>query len=246
MVEALAGLLLVVGEIENEAGMHVLEDAVPFRTRQLVDGVDGALGVVGTQCAPARQQRGRQVGDRAAGGEAELLARLLEIPGLERLHAEHEMRIAVVAVELDHPIREPRRFVDVAVGEHGVEGEFEQLRIALIGAQSRPVIDRGGIGIALQIGLARREVIAGWRDTGRVARSWRLRRQGLGEGPADGGCDHGDGTERRYFHGDLLSKKWARSISAMPNTAIPKTMDPHGSGSGHQAICGEWPPDFQE
>ena len=37
---ALAGFLLVVGKIEDEAGMHILEDRIPVRARQLVHRID--------------------------------------------------------------------------------------------------------------------------------------------------------------------------------------------------------------
>ena len=122
MLEPLRRVLLVVGEVEDQAGMHVLEDAVPFGARELVDGVDGALGVVGAEGAPGAEQRRREIGHRSLGGLAELRAGFLVVLGLERLHAEHEVGVAVVAIELDQAIGEPRRFIDVAVGEHGVEG----------------------------------------------------------------------------------------------------------------------------
>ena len=57
--------------------MHVLEDAVPLGARKLVDGVDGALRVIGAELAPGREQSRGEVGDRSAGRLAESEGRLL-------------------------------------------------------------------------------------------------------------------------------------------------------------------------
>ena len=43
MLEALAGFVLVAGEVEDQAGMQVLEDRVPVRPAELVDRRDRAL-----------------------------------------------------------------------------------------------------------------------------------------------------------------------------------------------------------
>ena len=54
-LKAGAGILFLVREFEDHAGMQVLEDRIPFRTRQLVDIGDRRFGVAGAVAGPARQ-----------------------------------------------------------------------------------------------------------------------------------------------------------------------------------------------
>ena len=53
-LETLAGFLLVAGEIEDQAGMQILEQRVPVGALQLVDRLDRGLGVAGAVAAPRR------------------------------------------------------------------------------------------------------------------------------------------------------------------------------------------------
>ena len=113
-VEALAGLLLVAGEIEDQAGMQVLEQRVPVGALQLVDRLDGALGVAGAVARPGGEQRGGEIGDRPAHRlrrDSACASGVFLL--LERAHAEHQPGDAVVLVELDAPARRagppPRR-----------------------------------------------------------------------------------------------------------------------------------------
>ena len=54
-LKARAGILFLVREFEDHAGVQVLEDRIPFRTGQLVDVGDRRLGVAGAVAGPARQ-----------------------------------------------------------------------------------------------------------------------------------------------------------------------------------------------
>ena len=46
---------------------------------------------------------------------------------LERVHADHQARDAVVLVELDDPFGELDRFLDVALRQHRQEGTLQKL-----------------------------------------------------------------------------------------------------------------------
>ena len=50
--------------------------------------------------------------------------------------------------------------VDIAIGEHGIEGELEKLVVARIGFQRRAVIGGGGGGVATHARMSRRKIIA--------------------------------------------------------------------------------------
>src|SRR5438445_737586 len=65
-LEALAGLLSVAREIEDQAGMKVLEKRVPIGPSQPIDGIDRRARFVGTEERPCRQQGGGEIGDWAA------------------------------------------------------------------------------------------------------------------------------------------------------------------------------------
>ena len=52
---ALAGVLLVVGKVEDEAGMQILEDRIPVRAGQFVHRIDRAARVARTGERPGRQ-----------------------------------------------------------------------------------------------------------------------------------------------------------------------------------------------
>ena len=68
--------------------MQVLEERVPFGALQLVDGFDGALGVVRAIARPGGEQRGGKVGDRAAHRLRKILLGKRILLLLERTHAE--------------------------------------------------------------------------------------------------------------------------------------------------------------
>ena len=140
--------------------MQILEDGVPVGPGELVDGFDRALGVVGAIKAPPAEQSRRQVGDRTLGGLRELGSRRLVLLLLEGAHAQDQAGIAVGLVELQKPFGDPRRFVDLAIGHDGVEGELGQVGIARIKPQRCPVIGCCGGGVALQIGGAGGQIVA--------------------------------------------------------------------------------------
>ena len=120
-----------------------------------------ALLSFGAGIRPGRQQGGGEVGDRAAHRLGELRARGLILLLLDRAHAEHEPRDAVVLVGLEHALGELGRLVDIAIGEHGEEGAVEQVGVAGIAAQRGAVIGRGRGGIALDSGMPGRQIVPG-------------------------------------------------------------------------------------
>ena len=65
-LKASTGVLFLAGELEDHAGVQILEQRIPFRASQLVDIGDRRLGVAGAVGGPARQQRRHQIGDRPA------------------------------------------------------------------------------------------------------------------------------------------------------------------------------------
>ena len=134
-VETLAGLFLVARQIEDQAGVQVLEQRIPVGALQLVDRLDGGLGIVGAVACPGGQQGGGEIGDRPAHGLGEVLLGERVFLLLERVHADNEASNAVVLVELDNLVGEPDRFLDVALREHRKEGTFQQLRVLRIAAE---------------------------------------------------------------------------------------------------------------
>ena len=140
-------------------------------------------------------------------GLAEMRLGVLVLLLLERTHAEHEVRIAVVVIELEKTIGKPHRFVHLAVGQHRIEGHLQQFGVALIGPQRRPEIGGRRIGVALEIGLTPRKIIAGRSGARGVVGVRRLRRDRLGQHPQGCGGDR-EGSDRGYFHGSLISSEW--------------------------------------
>ena len=189
---ALAGFLLVVGDIEDEPGVGVLEDGVPVRSSQLVERFDRGVRVARARESPCRKQRRRQIGHRAAHRLREVLPRHRVLLLLERPHADHQPRDAVSAIELDEPVGEPCGFVDVAFAEHGEESAAEQIGVARIGLEHVEVIGGRGGGVALDSGMPRGQVTAGGGRVYEFLRRGRLggecRRQAQGDsGASDGG-----------------------------------------------------------
>ena len=87
-----------------------------------------ALLSLGPTWVQAVQQRRRKIGDRTAHRLRELLARRRVLLLLDRPHAEHEARDAVVLVDLQQPLRQPHGLVDLAVLEHRREGAARAVR----------------------------------------------------------------------------------------------------------------------
>ena len=169
--------------------MHVLEDAVPIGACDLVDGIDRALCIVRSEHAPGSEQRADEVVHLADRGLAELRLRILVLLLLERAHAEDEVGDPVVAVELDEPVGEPRRLIDLTIGKERIERLLEQFRIALIGAQRRAVIGCRRIGVAIHVGLLGRKIATCGCVPHGVARVLSLRHGGGRQHPQRGGCD---------------------------------------------------------
>ncbi len=169
-LQPLAGVLAMAGELEDQAGMHVLEDGVPFRAGQLVDGIGRLPGLARARMRPGREQRRREVRDRAAHRLRQFPPCVRILLVLDRAHAEHEPRDAVGLVDLDHALGKLDRLVDLAVGQHRQEGAAEKLVVARIAAQRRAVVARGRRGVALSAGMTGGEVAAGGRGARKIRR----------------------------------------------------------------------------
>ena len=141
---ALGGIFFVVGEIEDQSGMHVLEDRVPVRSGEPVERVDCRMRIAGAGIGPSREQGGGEIGDRTADRLREILPCQRILLLLERAHAEHKPRDPIAAVDLHQTIGQAAGLLDIAFGEHGEEGAAEQLRIARIGLQHVEVISGRG------------------------------------------------------------------------------------------------------
>ena len=154
--------------------MQVLEDGVPIRSGEPIQGVDRGARVAGAGQRPRREQRRGQIGHRTAHGLRKILPgdRILLL--LERPHADHQARNAVGAVELDQSVGEPAGFVDVAVGQNGQKGAAEQIGIARIGLEHIEVIGGGRAGIALDAGVPGSQVAAGGSRVHEILRRRRL------------------------------------------------------------------------
>ena len=156
----LAGVFGVLGEIEDEPGMQVLEDAVPIRAGQLVDGVDRAMGIAGARERPCRQQCRRQIGHRTAHRLGEVLPGGPVVFLLQLADADHEMRDAIGMIARKHPLGELARILDIAVGKHREEGAAQQIGIVRVEFEHIEVIVRRGAGVALGAGMPRSQITA--------------------------------------------------------------------------------------
>ena len=89
---------------------------------------------------------------------------------LDGAHAQHQPRDAVVLVDLEHPVGEMDRLVDIAVGQHRQEGAVEQLGILRIGAQRRAVVGGRRAASRSMVGMAGGQVAAGGGHARQVLR----------------------------------------------------------------------------
>src|SRR6476660_4595089 len=121
-LEALGGVFLLTGEIENQGGMQVFEDYVPVGAGELVDAIGGKPGFPRTSHGPGRQECRGQIGDRAADRLRKLATCYRILLLLDGANAEHEPRYPVGLVSLEDALREPDRLLDLAIGEHSQEG----------------------------------------------------------------------------------------------------------------------------
>ena len=88
---------------------------------------------------------------------------------LSALHAEHQPRDAIVLVGLNDALGEFDGLVDVAVDQERQEGAVEQFAVVRVAFERRPVIGRGGAGVALLAGMTGGEVAARRRRCCQVA-----------------------------------------------------------------------------
>jgi hypothetical protein len=136
-----------------------------------------AFGSLAPYCAPGRQQRGGQVGDRAANRLRDIGARGLPLLVLDGADAEHQPGVTVVLVDLDDAFCEPERLLHVALGEGGAERALQQVGVLRIGAQRGPQISRCRGRVALLDRMAGGQIIPGCRCARGIGLGRCLRRQ---------------------------------------------------------------------
>ena len=158
---ALAGVFLIVREIEDDPGMKILEDAVPIRAAELVQHFDRDARIPGAIERPCRQQRRRQVGHRAAHRLGKILPGRPIMPQLEFAYADHKTRDAVGVIDRKEPLGKFAGVVDVAIREHRKESAAEKIGVVRIELQHIEVIGCRGGGVALGSGMAGGQVAAG-------------------------------------------------------------------------------------
>ncbi len=170
-LEPLAGFFGLSGQIQNHAGMQVLEDRVPVRACELVDRSDRAFGVAAAIHRPCAQQSRGQVGDRPADRLDEVRPRRRILLLLERAHADNQPRNTIVLVVLQDAFGVTHRFVDVAIDEERQERAVEQRGVLWIEPQRRAVIGGRRARFTLLAGMTRREVTARCGDVGKFLRA---------------------------------------------------------------------------
>src|SRR5262249_16134922 len=174
-LEALGGLLLLAGEVEDQRGMRLLEDGIPIRAGELVDGVGRPLSLGRVRHRPCRQQRRCEVGDRPTDRLGELAARNRILLLLDRAYPEDEPRDAIVLVDLQNALGELDPFVNLAIDEYRQEGPAEQFVVTGITAQRGAVIGRRRRDVALTTRVPSGEVAARRRGPRKALARLRLR-----------------------------------------------------------------------
>ena len=244
-LEPRAGILVLVGCLQNHTGVEILEDRIPFRAGQLVDIGDRRLGIARAVARPARQQRRHQVGDRSADRLVDVDLRGRIFLQLEVAHADDQPRDAVRLVHRQDAIGKLDRFIDVAIGKRGDEGAIQQLIVLRIGAQRGAIEGRGGSGVALDAGMPRGEIAARRRQrfqvglggelrgaVGRMVRRLRQNRAGYGQ-CGESNCGEGPTIHTSGKHHVRLAPGcMAGSLRSVSNA------NPSGgiSGSKHAAF----------
>ncbi len=163
-LQALERVAPLPGQIEDQTGMQVLQDAVGLRPGELVDRFDRGLALVRPDIGPAGEQRRRQIGHRAAHGLRELLARRHVLLLLDAADAEHEPGQAIGLLDLQQTFGQPNRLVDLAVLQNRGEGAAQQLGITRIAAQGEAVVNGRRRRVASNAGMTRGEIAARRRD----------------------------------------------------------------------------------
>ncbi len=237
---ALAGVLLVVGKIEDEAGMQILEDRIPVRARQLVHGVGRGARIAGAGERPGRQERRGEIGHRAAHRLGKILPGGGIVLLLERANADDQMGDAVGVVDLQKPVSKLAGLIDVAAGEHGEKGAAEQIGIFRIGLQHVEVIGGGGGGIALGAGMAGGQIVAGRVVEQQLLLGGRgdCRRQAQQYGGAN---NSGAPGQQRIDHDSSIGKLGRRTGNQAPEASVDARMTflprPRKDAEEHQFVC---------
>ena len=193
--------------------MQVLEDGVPVRPGEPVERVDAP------RACRRRRHRPRpcsSVAVRSVTGPRTDCAKFCRASGilllLERAHAEHQPRDAIVAVDLHQPVGQPAGLVDFAVGQNREEGAAEQFGIARIGLQHVEVIGGRGGGIALDAGMPGGQIAAGGGRVHEFLRRRRLApsadcRPNENDGAGDGGVPGAAAVNHEISIGETGDRK---------------------------------------
>ena len=227
-LKARPGILFLARNLEDHAGVEILEDRIPFGAGQLVDIGDRCLGIAGAIGRPARQQRRHQIGDRPADRLVDVDLRGGIFLLLEVAHADHQPRDAVGLVHRQDAVGELDGLVNVAIRQRGDEGAVEQFVVLRVGAQRRAIERRSRSGVAFHAGVARGEIAAGRgqrfqiglaRELRRViARVFgRLRRNRAGRGQCgEGNCGDRPTIETSgKHHGSPSSRMYGRILRSV-------------------------------
>src|SRR5262249_3218065 len=171
-----------------QRGMRLLEDGIPIRAGELVDGVGRPLRLGRVRHRPCRQQRRCEVGDRPTDRLGELAARNRILLLLDRAYPEDEPRDAIVLVDLQNALGELDPFVSLAIDEYRQEGPAEQFVVTGITAQRGAVIGRRRRDVALTTRVPSGEIAARRRGPRKALARLRLRASGEHSRPNYGEC----------------------------------------------------------
>ena len=182
--------------------MKVLEDRIPFRAGQLVDGGDRSLGIASAVSGPAGQKRSDEVRDRTADRLIDVGLGACVFLLLEIAHADHKPRHAIGLVDGKNAVGEFDGLINIAVRERGNERPIQKFIVFRIGAKRRPIEGRGRSGVPLDAGMTGGKVTAGRRQHLQVVSGGELRGVvgGMLGRLRDSGnrqCQQSDGGNRR-------------------------------------------------
>ncbi len=141
--------------------MQVFENAVPIRSRQLVQGVDRRVRVACAGKRPGRQQRRGQIGDRTAHRLRKVVASRRVMLFLQLPNADDKPRNPIAVIDRQQPVGELAGAVDIAVAQLGEKSAAQQIGIVRIELQHVQVIGRRRALVALRRSVPGGEITAG-------------------------------------------------------------------------------------
>ena len=211
--------------------MQILEDAVPVRAGQLIDGRNRAFTVAAAIHGPGRQQRRGQISDRSANRSRQILAGLRILLELDAVDAEHQLGDAIVLVGRGNTLGIFHGFRNIAADDERQEGAVEQFAVLRISAERRPVIGRFDCRIALPAGMAGGQITARGGQPGKFLGVRHLRgkldrhidekcsKRGAGDAPGEAQGSHwrllqSGGHARSPREPPRLSREWPFCVVA--------------------------------